>query len=181
MERLKRNPATWGLILGGAIVVASTFFAWLVVENRGGDEGILAINTAAIDTVAGQTILFLGIVAVLCGVLVTISLGKGKYVWATLGLLAAGIVVAAALWGLVDIDGLAVRFADLEAFSTTITISPDLPSDVVTRSFDEGTLSARPAIGLFIGLGGGVLAVLGALLSYRFTPPVAEGSASSFG
>ncbi|HET9248926.1 MAG TPA: hypothetical protein VFP13_03150, partial [Actinomycetota bacterium] len=70
---------------------------------------------------------------------------------------------------------------DLEAFSTTITISPDLPSDVVTRSFDEGTLSARPAIGLFIGLGGGVLAVLGALLSYRFTPPVAEGSASSFG
>ena len=174
MERLKRNPATWGLILGGAIVVASTFFEWLAVETRGGDERISAIDNVAIDTVAGQTILFLGIVAVLCGVLVTISLGKGKYVWATLGLLAAGVAAAAALWGLVDADGLAARFADLEAFSTTIPISPDLPGDVVSQSFDEGTLSARAAIGLFIGLGGGVLAVLGAFLSYRFTPPAAE-------
>jgi hypothetical protein len=174
MERLKRNPATWGLILGGVIVVASTFFAWLAVESRGGDERIRALDTVAIDTVAGQTILFLGFVAILCGPLVLISLGKGKYVWATLGLLAAGVVAAAALWGLVDADGLAARFADLEAFSTTITISPDLPGNVVSQSFDEGTLSARAAIGLFIGLGGGVLAVLGALLSYRFTPPGAE-------
>ena len=178
MERLKRNPATWGLILGGAIVVASTFFAWLEVENRGGDAVgdrlADAVDTVAIDTVAGQTILFAGAVAIMCGLLVTISLGKGKYVWATLGLLASGVVAAAALWGLVDADGLAARFADVEAYSTTITISPDLPGDVVSQSFDEGTLSARAAIGLFIGLGGGVLAVLGALLSYRFTPPVAE-------
>jgi hypothetical protein len=173
MERLKRNPATWGLILGGAIVVASTFFAWLAVESRGGDERILAIDTVAIDTVAGQTILFLGVVAIMCGPLVLISLGKWTYVGATLGLLAAGVVAAAALWGLVDADGLAARFADLEAFSTTITIGPDLPGDVVSQSL-EGTLSARAAIGLIIGLGGGVLAVLGALLSYRFTPPGAE-------
>jgi hypothetical protein len=108
-----------------------------------------------INTVAGQTIFFLGLFAGLCGVFVMLSLGKGKYVWATLGLLAAGVAAAAALWGLVDADGFAARFADVEAF-------------------DEGTLSARAAIGLFIGLGGGVLAVLGALLSYRFTPPVAE-------
>jgi hypothetical protein len=80
---------------------------------------------------------------------------------ATLGLIlggaivSAGVAAAAALWGLVDADGFAARFADVEAF-------------------DEGTLSARAAIGLFIGLGGGVLAVLGALLSYRFTLPVAE-------
>ena len=106
-----------------------------------------------------------------CGLLVTISLGKGKYVWATLGLLASGVVAATALWGVVDADGLAARFADVEEFSTTITISPDLPGDVVSQSFDEGTLSARAAIGLFIGLGGGVLAVLGAFRSYRFTPP----------
>ena len=150
MERLKRNPATLGLILGGVIVSASTFFTWLVVENSSGDERIRAINT-----VAGQTIFFLGLFAGLCGVFVMLSLGKGKYVVATLGLLAAGVALAAALWGLVDAEGFAARFADVEAF-------------------DEGTLSARAAIGLFIGLGGGVLAVLGALLSYWFTPPVAE-------
>jgi hypothetical protein len=100
--------------------------------------------------------------------------GKGKYVWATLGLLAAGVVAAAALWGLVDADGLAARFADVEVLTRTITNSPDSPGDDVSRLFDEGTLSARAAIGLLIGLGGSVLAVLGALLSYRFTPPVAE-------
>jgi hypothetical protein len=174
MERLKRNPATWGLILGGAIVVASTFFAWLAVESQGGDERIRAIDTVAIDTVAGQTILFLGVVAILCGPLVLVSLGKAKYVWATLGLLAAGVVTGAALWGLVDADGLAARVADLEAYSTTITVSSETWSgDVVGQSFD-GTLSARAAIGLIIGLGGGVLAVLGALFSYRFMPPGAE-------
>jgi multisubunit Na+/H+ antiporter MnhF subunit len=145
MERLKRNPATLGLILGGAIVAASTFFAWLVVESRGGDDRVVAINT-----VAGQTIFFLGAFASVCGLMVMLSLGKGKYVWATLGMLAAGAVAAAALWGLVDADGFAAWFADVEA------------------------PSARAAIGLFIGLGGGVLAVLGALFSYRFTPPVAE-------
>jgi hypothetical protein len=175
MERLKRNPTTWGLMLGGAIVVASTFFAWLEVENRGGDAVgdrlADALDTVAIDTVAGQTILFTGAVTIMCGLLVTISLGKGKYVWATLGLLASGVVAATALWGLVDADGLAARFADVEEFSTTITISPDLPGDVVSQSFDEGTPSARAAIGLFIGLGGGVLAVQGAFRSYRFTPP----------
>ena len=176
MERLKRNPVTWGMILGGAIVVASTFFAWLEVENRGGDAVgdrlADALDTVAIDTVAGQTILFTGFVTIMCGLLVTISgSGKGRYVWATLGLLASGVVAATALWGLVDADGLAARFADVEEFSTTITISPDLPGDVVSQSFDEGTLSARATIGLFIGLGGGVLAVLGAFLSYRFTPP----------
>jgi hypothetical protein len=149
MERLKRNPATLGLILGGAIVAASTLFAWLVVESSAGDERIRAINT-----VAGQTIFFLGLFAGLCGVFVMLSLDKGKYVWATLGLLAAGVALAAALWGLVDADGFAARFA--------------------VEAFDEEALSARAAIGLFIGLGGGVLAVLGALLSYRFTPPVAE-------
>jgi hypothetical protein len=169
MERLKRNPAAWGLILGGAIVVASTFFAWLVVEGGGREARILAI-----DIVAGQTILFLGILAMICGLLVMIYPGKGKYVWATLGLLAAGVAAAAALWGLVDADGLAARFADVEVLTRTITNSPDSPGDDVSRLFDEGTLSARAAIGLFIGLGGGVLAVLGALLSYRYTPPVAE-------
>jgi hypothetical protein len=170
MERLKSNPAAWGLILGGAIVVASTLFAWFEVESRSGDERIRAI-----EAVAGQTITFLGAAALVCGLLVMISLGKGKYVWATIGLFAAGAVVAATLWGLVDTDGLAARFADVEAFSTLVTFTPDSSrGDVVSQAFDEGTLSARAAIGLFIGLGGGVLAVLGALLSYRFTPPVAD-------
>jgi hypothetical protein len=44
----------------------------------------------------------------------------------------------------------------------------------VSEAFEQGTLSARAAIGLFIGLAGGVLALLGALFSYRFTPPVAD-------
>jgi hypothetical protein len=170
MERLKRNPAGWGLILGGAIVAASTLFPWLAVEGSDGD-----VRIRAIEGVTGQTLMFLGVAAVLCGVLVMISLGKGKYVWATLGLLASAVVIGAAVWGLVDVDGLAARFADADAFSRMVTFTPDSPkTEVVGDAFEAGTISARVAIGLFIGLAGGVLALLGALLSYRFTPPVAD-------
>ena len=37
MERLKRNPAGWGLVLGGAVIAASALFAWFVVEGQGGE------------------------------------------------------------------------------------------------------------------------------------------------
>jgi hypothetical protein len=170
MERLKRNPAGWGLVLGGAIVSASTLFPWFVVDDADGDMRIRAI-----ESVTGQTILFLGVATLFCGVLVMISLGKGKYVWATLGLLVSAVVVGAAIWGLVDIDGLAARFADAESFSTMVTFTPDAPkTEVVGDALEAGTLSARVAIGLFVGLAGGALALLGALFSYRFTPPVAD-------
>ncbi|MGZ8602814.1 MAG: hypothetical protein ACXWXN_09895 [Actinomycetota bacterium] len=52
MERLKRNPAGWGLILGGAIVVFSTFFVWLVVTHDDGQEA----RIRAVEDVTGQTI-----------------------------------------------------------------------------------------------------------------------------
>lgn len=170
MERLKRNPAGWGLILGGAIVVGSTLFPWLVVENADRDSRIRAI-----ESVTGQTIMFLGVAALICGVLVMISLGKGKYVWATLGLLASAVVVGAAIWGIVDVDGLAARFADADSMSRMVTFTPDASkTQVVGDAFEAGTLTARVAIGLFIGLAGGALALLGALFSYRFTPPVAD-------
>ena len=170
MERLKRNPAGWGLVLGGAVIAASTLFTWFVVEGDGGEERIRAI-----EAVSGQTIMFLGVAALICGVLVMISLGKGKYVWATLGILASAVAVGAAVWGIVDIDGLAARFADVEAFSTLITFSADASrGDAVGDAFEQGTISARPAIGMFVALAGGLLAMAGALLSYRYTPPVAD-------
>ena len=170
MERLKRNPAGWGLVLGGAVVAASTLFAWFVVEGGGGEERVRAI-----EAVSGQTIMFLGVAALICGVLVMISLGRGKYVWATLGLLASAVAVGAAIWGIVDTDGLAARFSDVEAFSTLVTVDEDASrGDAVADAFEQGTLSARPALGMFIGLAGGLLALAGALLSYRYTPPVAD-------
>lgn len=170
MERLKRNPAGWGLVLGGAVVSASTLFAWFVVEGGDGEERVRAI-----EAVSGQTILFLGVAASICGALVMISLGRGKYVWATLGLLASAVALGAAIWGVVDTDGLAARFSDVEAFSTLVTLSADgSRGDAVADAFEQGSLSARPALGMFIGLAGGLLAFAGALLSYRYTPPVAD-------
>ena len=47
MERLKRNPAGWGLALGGAVIAASTLFAWFVVEGQGGEERIRAIQAVS--------------------------------------------------------------------------------------------------------------------------------------
>jgi len=171
MERLKRNPAGWGLILGGAIVVFSTFFVWLVVTHDDGQEA----RIRAIEDVTGQTILFLGVAAALCGLGVLASGGGGKYVWATFGLLLGVVVVAGAAWGIVDADGLAAQFAEVEAMSTVVSTTPDIPQvEAAEQAFADGTLSARVAFGLFIGLAGGLLAMLGALMSYRFTPPGAD-------
>ena len=170
MERLQRNPAGWGLVLGGAVIAASTLFAWFVVEGGDAEERVRAI-----EAVSGQTIMFLGVAALICGVLVMISLGKGKYVWATLGLLASAVAVGAAIWGIVDTNGLAARFSDVEVFSTLVTFTDDASrGDAVGDAFEQGSLSARPAVGMFIGLAGGLLALAGALLSYRYTPPVAD-------
>lgn len=104
-----------------------------------------------------------------------ISLGGGKYVWATLGLLTSAVAIGAAIWGIVDTDGLAARFADVEAFSTLVTFSADASrGDAVGDAFEQGAISARPALGMFVALAGGLLAIVGALLSYRYTPPVAD-------
>jgi hypothetical protein len=75
----------------------------------------------------------------------------------------------------VDTDALAARFSDVEAFSTLITLSADSSrGDAVADAFEQGALSARPALGMFIGLAGGLLALAGSLLSDRYTPPVAD-------
>lgn len=98
---------------------------------------------------AGQTVLFLGFAAAVLGALVMISLGGGKYALATLGLIVSAVIVAAAIWGIVD-------------------------TPAVGDAFEQGTISARPAIGMFVALAGGLLALAGALMSYRYTPPVAD-------
>jgi hypothetical protein len=117
--------------------------------------------------------MFLGVAALICGVLVMISLGGGKYVWATLGLLASAAVIGAAIWGIVGTDGLAARFADLEAFSTLVTFSADASrGDAVGDAFEQGTISARPAPRHVRRAAGG-LAIVGAC-SPTGTPPVAD-------
>ena len=124
------------------MIAASTLFAWFVVEGEGGDERIRAI-----EAVSGQTIMFLGVAALICGVLVMISLGGGKYVWATLGLLASAVAVGAAIWGIVDTDGLAARFADVgpSPRSSRSRPTPRAATPSATRSSRARSRPARPS------------------------------------
>ena len=70
------------------------------------------------------------------------------------------MVIGAAICGIVDTDGLAARFADVEAFSTLVTFSADASrGDAVGDTFEQGAISARLALGMFVALAGGLLAI----------------------
>ncbi len=171
MERLKRNPAAWGLILGGAVVLLSAFLVWLRVQDVASGS---QLDVRAVKSTTGQTILFLGILAAICGGGVLGSGGRGKYAWATLGLIACIVVLGLAIYGLVDAAGLATRFATAQAWSELSSSSITYSADNVKAAFADGSLSASIAFGLLVGLVGSALGALGALLCYRYTPPGAD-------
>jgi len=142
-------------------------FVWLKVTNSAGSE----TSIRAASTVTGQTILLLGFLALVCGFGVIASHGGGRYWFAGLGLLCALVALAFAVWGLVDAGGLAARMAASQAYQDlALPGSADAVQENVQAGFDSGQLSASIGLGLIIGLIGGLLMLVGALLSFTKRP-----------
>jgi len=64
MDRLKRNPGAWGLVLGAAAAAVAMLLTWIEVTNSAGASE----QYSAIETVAGKSLLGLAILTVLSGV-----------------------------------------------------------------------------------------------------------------
>jgi hypothetical protein len=168
MDRIKRNPGGWGLALGGAIGLVSILFGWIEVTNAAANE---TTRVHAYGTVAGQTIGFCALLAVIAGLGVSASTGGGRIWWGLLGLLGAGVLLAAGLIGIFSPSTLAQRFATTELVSTMkLSDARDSAMDAIKTGFSSGTLTARVAIGAIIGTVGGVLGVLGAFYGFRKKP-----------
>jgi len=172
MDRIKRNPGGWGLVLGGAVGLVSIFFVWLVVTNTAAD---VSSRLRGVGTITGQTIGFSGLLAMIAGLGVIASTGSGRIWWGLLGLLGAGIVLLAGLVAIFSPETLAQNFATNELVATMkLNGAYTSASEAIKSGFDSGALSARLGIGAIIGLVGGLLGILGAIYGFRKKRPEAD-------
>ena len=165
MERIKRNPAGWGLLFGGVLAVIAGLFSWVTVTNT---ELGTTTRATALDSMGPQTLFLCACVILLAGIGVLGSKGRtGRIVWALLGLLAAVVVLAAGLIGIFVPETLAARFIKAESFSKALTATDVATGDQIQAAFDAGTLTAKLGLGAIVGAVGGALGVLGAVWSFR--------------
>jgi hypothetical protein len=172
MDRLKRNPGAWGLMIGGIVIVVSTVLIWFDYTNVStGNSSTLR----ALDAVTGQTILFMGCLVALCGLGVAASSAGGRFLWGGLGLLMAGIVLAGAIWALVDPESFSSNMATTQALSKlALPGNIESASDAASKAFDDGTVTVAIRIGVWIGLVGGLIGTAGGILSFRKKRPSVE-------
>jgi hypothetical protein len=165
MERLKRNPGVWGVVLGGLIVLVSTFFPWFKLTNTA--NGV-STKVTPLNSVSGQTILLIAILAMMCGLGILVAGGKGRIVWALLALLCGVVMLVAAILGLFSPSTLAERFATTAVISKLVlSTSISNATQAITQALNSGAVTASTALGSIVGVVGGALATLGALLSFK--------------
>jgi len=169
MERIRRNPGGYGLALGGTIGIVSILFSWVSVTNT-----VTNVTTSvpAHGTVSGQTLGLIGLLAVISGLGVAASAGGGRILWAILGLLSAGTILVTGLVAIFSPEKIAQLFATTELISKLrLTGVTDSASDSIKSGFVSGDLTARVAFGAIVGVAGGALGVLGALLGFGKKQP----------
>jgi hypothetical protein len=173
MERLKREPGGWGVALGGAIAMVSIFFAWVSVTNPSAHDATW--KTGLFHTVTGQTIGFLGLLAIIAGLGLVASSGGGRIWWALLALLGTGTVLVAALIAIFSPATFAAWIATTQTISTlAITQHQESINATVTSNLDSGAITAAVAFGAFIGLAAGLLGVAGSVLGFRKKRPSSD-------
>jgi hypothetical protein len=168
MDRLKRNPAAWGLMLGSAVMIVSTFLVWFKIEQpaKGTSATVRAFNATS-----GQTILLVAVLVIIFAVGVLVSTGGGRIVWALVELLLSLGLLAIGLIGIFSTATLASVFATTETMSTmAFSSSMANVNDAVKAGLDAGTLTASWGFGLIVYVVGAVIAVAGALYSFRRPP-----------
>ena len=171
MERIKRNPGGWGVALGGAIGLLSVFFAWLSVTDSVTN---VTAKAPAFRAVSGQTLGFLALLVMMCGLGLMASTGVGRFLWGLLALLSAGIILAAGLITIFSPETTAQQFATTQLISTLkITGVQESASAAIKAGFDSGDLTAKFALGAIVGTIGGALGVLGAIYGFRKKPNAA--------
>jgi hypothetical protein len=172
VERFKRNPGGWGLALGGAIGFVSIFFSWMTITNTVAN---VSSSVPAFRAVSGQTLGFLALLTALAGLGVSASTGSGRIWFSLLGLLGAGVMLAAGLLAISSPSTIAQVFATTQTLSTlSITGVQDSINESIKTGFADGTLTASVGFGAILGVIGGLLGVLGAILGFRKKRPAAE-------
>jgi hypothetical protein len=169
MSRLRRNPGGWGIALGALVVLGSLFLVWIEVSNRTGDSE----RFRAVSSFTGQTLFFAVLLALIAGFAVIVASSGWRILWAVVALALGGLCVAAAGWAILDPSGFTTHAHEAQLLAS-LTTSAQVHDESLrlSQGLASGALTASARLGAFVGLAGGALIMLGALLSFR--RPVAD-------
>jgi hypothetical protein len=162
MDRLRSTLGGTLIVVGGIVVSIATVFKWVSITNTSTHQ---TVEVAAIKQIFGQSVFLLGIVVLVTGVGVLAAGGRARTVWAVIGLICSLVVLAATLIGVFSPNTLGQIFATRDAAFKAGVTSPSGATETVKQAFDSGLLTASIKFGVWIGLIGGALGTVGALIS----------------
>jgi hypothetical protein len=162
-------------IAGGALMAAGSFLSWAQVSGGG-----TSASAKGIDGTDGYITLVAGIVALAVGLMM---MKQGKRVLAILAIL-AGLVGG----GVGVYDALTAKDSVLESAAEEIApsagVSVEEARAFLDAAVDAGQISISISLGLYVVIGGGLLALVGGFLSIGASGEASggqgSGSASGF-
>jgi hypothetical protein len=145
-------------IAGGALLAVGSFLAWATVSGGG-----TSVTAKGVDGSDGYVTLVAGIIALGVGVAMT---KQSKRVLAVLAILTGLIGGGVGLYDALTAKD-SVLDAAAEEIAPTLGASVDEVRTLLDQAVDSGELSISISIGLYIVIGGGILALVGGILSIR--------------
>ena len=143
-------------IAGGALLGIGSFLAWAEVAGGG-----TSVTAKGIDGSDGYITLGAGVVALLVGVLLLRQARRALAILAILaGLVGGGVAVYDALTAKDSVLDSAA-----EELAPTVGASPEQVRELLDQAIDAGQLSISLSIGIYVVIVGGVLALVGGVVS----------------
>jgi hypothetical protein len=159
-ESVTRTPVAGILgLVGGALMALGSFLAWAEVSGGG-----TSVTAKGVDGSDGYITLVAGLVAVVAGGVV---IARG-----TRRVLAVLMILAGIVGGGIGLyDALTAKDSVLDAaaeeLAPTFGASAQQVRTVLDQAIDAGQLSVSISIGVYVVIGGGVVALAGGILGLR--------------
>jgi hypothetical protein len=145
-------------IVGGALLAVGSFLTWAEVSGGG-----TSVTAKGVDGSDGYITLVAGIVALGTGVAM---MRRAKRLFAVLAVIAGLIGGGVGVYDAVTAKDSVLDTA-AEEIAPTIGASVDEVRTLLDQAVDAGEIGISISFGLYIVIGGGVLALVGGLLSMR--------------
>jgi hypothetical protein len=170
-DNVTRTPVAGILgIVGGALMALGSFLAWAEVSGGG-----TSVTAKGVDGSDGYITLGAGLVALVAGIVMAM---ETRRVLAVLVIL-AGIVGG----GLGLYDALTAKDSVLDAAAEELAPAFGASAQAVRialdQAIDAGQLSVSISIGLYIVIGGGIVALAGGILGLRSGEPAVPGQTAA--
>lgn len=157
-------------IVGGALLAIGSFLAWAEVTGGG-----TSVTAKGIDGSDGWITLAAGLVAIVAGVAaIRASRRALAFVMILAGLIGGGL----GLYDAVTAED-SVLDSAAEEIAPQFGVSAEEVRTLLDRAIDSGELGISLSIGLYLVIAGGLLALVGGMVSLRIEPVADERTATA--